>query len=1040
MSYRDGYNQLQESNDEIGSNISPNNAQNNYMNSQRQFYPNKAESDFNENPNGAMTQNLVENEDNNNFENPQNNTNYNNYIQKKRPKTSIKWRNVMKIDLDLIKTTNDLSLLNNYLENFLYSTITEEDIQAVPEGNVAKLIKILQFVNEFLLNSRQNLNESINSLNGQRQELINQHQKLEEKLMSEKECLDKYNKERKIRMKELADYKNAVNALLQGGVPNFDFQRKTNITSIDINKKINYNYSNTGFRGPMNGYKCKYCIGKIFSSEFELKKHLNDIHLISQFPDEEINLKSVTHQQFPQQINVTMPPLNNNQNNNNEKYEKKLNEMRMEFQQFMNKAEMDSLKNQILRQRNNNQGDDCKHQLERMGNTFNDTLKQILGVMVKNQEKQKIIINPVRPQKNLRDDEDIISLKNEIDKVNKMLDNKRREYEEKKLKLKKEISVLTNQKLQINIEMNESRIRQPSKKKILSVEQMDTLSYVKPNVRKYGQQEILESDHDDDENETIDLYKRMQRNSELINIILKKKTKTDIKETIPIEDEEEKLRKINLKQDDGYEDEGEDLEHFYKKYINRDQNFLNIPVFKRYLKRVLPNQFDNNNNVRNIAASNINNKLTNTARCFYKEDTSKIPPTHNINELVKEDKNDLINLIKDISQDMEILNQNDDNIKDPYYVSVMKLIDFDDIENTVNMLDNIYKGENLNRKLRAQKKVLFSDDKLKSKNIGSFKVKLKEDEPGNINYFSGGNALLGKEPGDINYFSGGNALLGKEPGDSPYFSGGNALLGKEPGDINYFSGGNALAGQDKNKDDQKDVLKNKNTNSSQDQTLNNTLSQNPLLNNKPPNSTNANPPDQPYTSTYNGPKPDINTMVNPNTNPQNPSGPKPDNNTVINPNTSSQDVPFTSTYNGPNPNSNRVNPNTDAQDVAFTSTYNGPNPNSNRVNPNTSAQDVAFTSTYNGPNPNSNRVNPNTSAQDVAFTSTYNGPNPNSNRVNPNAEAQDVPFTSTYNGPNPNSNRVNPNTSAQDVPFTSTYNGPNPNNNTSQTLVQSGTN
>jgi nitrogen regulatory protein PII-like uncharacterized protein len=80
-------------------------------------------------------------------------------------------------------------------------------------------------------------------------------------------------------------------------------------------------------------------------------------------------------------------------------------------------------------------------------------------------------------------------------------------------------------------------------------------------------------------------------------------------------------------------------------------------VFKRYLKRVLLNQFDNNNNVRNIAASNINNKLTNTARCFYKEDTSKIPPTHNINELVKEDKNDLINLIKDISQDMEILNQ-----------------------------------------------------------------------------------------------------------------------------------------------------------------------------------------------------------------------------------------------------------------------------------------------------------------------------------------------------------------------------------------------
>jgi hypothetical protein len=165
MSYRDGYNQLQESNDEIRSNFSPNNAQNNNMNSQRQFNPNKAESDFNENLNGAManTQNLIE--DNNNLENPGYSTNYNNYIQKKRPKTSIRWRNVMKIDLDLIKNSNNLSLLNNYLENFLYSTITEEDIQAVPEGNIVKLIKILQFVNEFLLNSRQNLNYNYNRVN-----------------------------------------------------------------------------------------------------------------------------------------------------------------------------------------------------------------------------------------------------------------------------------------------------------------------------------------------------------------------------------------------------------------------------------------------------------------------------------------------------------------------------------------------------------------------------------------------------------------------------------------------------------------------------------------------------------------------------------------------------------------------------------------------------------------------------------------------------------------------------------------------------------
>ena len=778
----------------------------------------------------------------------------------------------MKIDLDLIKNTNNLYLLNNYLENFLYSTVTEEDIQAVPEGNVAKLIKILQFVNEFLLNSRQNLNESINSLNEQRQDLINEHQKLEERIMSEKECLDKYNKERKLRMKELADYKNAVNALLQGGIPNFDFGRKTNITNIDINKKINYNYSKTGFRGPMNGYKCKYCIGKIFSSEFELKKHLNDIHLISQFPDEEFNLKSVP-QQLPQQINITMPPLNNNANNNNEIYERKLNEMKMEFNQFMNKTQTDSLRNQILRQGNrNNQGDDFKLQLERMGYTFNDTLKQILGVMIKNNQ-----------EKDIKNDEEINSLRNEIDKVNKMLENKRKEYEEKKLKLKNEINVLTNKKIQINIEMNQGRIKQPTQKKILSVEQMNTLSYIRPNKRIYEQQEILESDHDDSENETIDLYKKMQRDSELINIILEKKSKRKI-EIKPEEEEEEKLRNINVNQYDDYEEE--DLDHFYKKYINRDQNFLNIPVFKRYLKGVLPNQFDNNNKVRKNAELNINNKLSKTALIFYKEDTSKIPPTHNINELVKEDKNDLINLIKDINQDMEVLNKNDDNIKDPYYISVKKLIDFDDIENTVNMLDNIYKDGNLNQKLRtSKKKVVFSDDKLRNRNIGSSKVNTKEDEPGDVQYYSGGNALSRKEPGDV-----------------PYYSGGNALSGKEPGDIQYYSGGNALAKENKKDKDQKDILKN--NNNSQTQTLNNTLNQKQLLDNAP---------DSTYTSAVHGP--------------------------MSNPIQNAPDSTYTSAAHGP-----MSNPIQNAPDSTYTSATHGP-----MSNPNQNAPDSTYTSATHGP-------------------------------------------------------------------------------------------
>ena len=120
-----------------------------------------------------------------------------NNIQGNKPKIPIKWRNVMKIDIDTIRNTNDLSLLSSYLENFLYSTISEDDLQAVPEENIAKLIKILQFSNEYLLSSRQNLNENIINLQGQKQGLINEHQKLDDNIINQKEYINKANKEKK---------------------------------------------------------------------------------------------------------------------------------------------------------------------------------------------------------------------------------------------------------------------------------------------------------------------------------------------------------------------------------------------------------------------------------------------------------------------------------------------------------------------------------------------------------------------------------------------------------------------------------------------------------------------------------------------------------------------------------------------------------------------------------------------------------------------------------------------------------------------------
>ena len=836
MSKKEGYNPLIEFDEEAKSNI---NQQSNYfINSKKQFNPYYTGTNLNQNPNnGEGLQNLIEDDNNNNLISS---GMKNNYIQSNRPKTSIKWRNVMKIDLDSIRNTNDLTLLSSYLDNFLYSTITEDDIQAVPESNIVKLIKILQFSNEYLLTTRQNLNENIINLQEQKQGLINEHQKLEENLNNQKEYLDKSNKERKNRMKEIADYKNAVSSLLQSGVPMMGLGGNTKITdiNIDINKRNNYNQSK--LRGPLNGYKCKYCIGKIFTSEFDLRKHLNDIHLISQFPDENNYISNNIKQPTQPQINVTIPPINynnnnannNNNNNNKEVFERKLNEMKMDFQDYIHRTEIDSLKNQLRQKNNRNEGDDYKQQFEKMGNTFNDTLKQILGVMVKNnQEKQKIIINQKNDniENDIKNDEEINKLKNEIDNTKKIIDMKRKEYNQKIINLKNEINNLKTQKLKINIDINKKPEVIP-KKTILVAEQNKPISFIKTNVKKLGKpfkfhSGFLESDHDDSDNERKKkekILEQLKYDSKLFDIIARK-TEIIPKRTtleIPVQpDNEERLRKINKKNilDD------KDLDDFYRRYINRDTRYLNVSKFDRYLTEVLPNQFSTNKDIKKNAVFDIDNKLTNTARLFCNEKKNKILPNHQVKELVKEDRNDLLNLINDTFRNMDLINDVN-GVFDPYYTSVGELLNFKDIKNTCNLLENENDENNFKTgKLRAvNKKVQFFDNNNKI---------IQKDETNILK-----NIPKEEEHDDVQYFSGGNALAQ----DVEYFSGGNARLIETDINKNYTS-----------------LIKNQNTTLNSNQT-NNIQNKNQLINNLNPNNI---VPDSTYSSARGGPMKNENQLL-----------------------------------------------------------------------------------------------------------------------------------------------------------------------------------
>ena len=565
-----------------------------------------------------------------------------------------------------------------------------------------------------------------------------------------------------MRMKEIADYKNVVSSLVEGGIPISGMGGYTKITDINVDINKNYNYNQSKLRGNMNGYKCKYCTGKIFSSEFELKKHLTDIHLIEQFPDEEYTMNYNIKQQAPSEINITVPPLNNNNinNNNNRELENKLNEMKMEMQEYMHKTEINELKNQLKNQKNyNNEGPDYKQEIQKMGNTFNDTLKQVLSVMIKNknnQEKQKIIINQKSNnyEQNLKNDEEINNLKKKISEAKSTYERKRKEFDEKISELKNEINILKNQKLEVNIDVNKKKEIIP-KTIVLVPEQKEPISYIKKNVKKLGKSSkyhsgFLESDHDDSDEERKrkqKIIRQLKEKTELIEIITNENKKINEKEE---EDNNNNLRVKKILK-------GEDLDDFYKKYIKRDNKYLQNSQFNYYLKEVLPTQFSNEKDIKKRAKTDINSQIKKTARILKKENEFEESPIE-VKDLIKENRDDLLKLINNTFSRMDLLNDNKNEVTYRYYISVKELLELPDVKKTCDDFAKLYNvniNENIkSNKLRAiNKKSIYNDNNWNKDHKYDIDNNLskEKEEYGDIEYFSGGNALLGQKNENNNY-------------------------------------------------------------------------------------------------------------------------------------------------------------------------------------------------------------------------------------------------------------------------------------------------
>ena len=678
MSYP--YSQLMESNENMNKNP-------NYINNMNinKIYNNQninMSGENNDNKNINIEDDLFQNQNN---QNPNLMSSGNNIYS--HPFQKLKWRNIMKIDIDLIRNSNDLSLINSNLENIIYSNITEDDIQEVPEDNVIKLIKVLQFLNEYLLDQRQMINNRLISLQQEGEKLAKTNQDLDINLAKQEEHYKKYKQDAKSRIKDINDYKSAINSLLKEG-KSILRGKNINITDInmDINKVNSYGYNqNQNFENYNNlksGYKCQYCTGIIFPSKFELNRHLRDIHQINITEEPVHNIKIQKSNPQPKltiPIEVNLKPPNNIVNNNgnsNGLLEKQLYDMKLDIQKQMSQFEIYRLENQIKNQKSNNDnGDQYKQLIEKMGNAFNNKLQEAMSSMINNQPQpvQPIIKKQKNKEKLDKLDEEIYLLKKQLDQER----NKNSELDTQIMKKKEEIIQLNIQKLS----KTDTKIEIKPKKIQLVPAQTTNILYQK-NIKRPKRKEKkfragdLISDHDDTDkeiNKKKTILKKITEQKELINIIINNHpiNPQNILKNIP--------NNIDIPDD-------ADLDDFYKRYKARDRRFWDNPKLKNY-KREIPIDFDKDYIINNNARIKMNKNIKYHAEIFSNNiNDYKIPPVTEVDELIKLDTDDLKETVGILMKKIKDLN--DEGEEEKHYQSVNKFLDLKKLKKLNNIENN----------------------------------------------------------------------------------------------------------------------------------------------------------------------------------------------------------------------------------------------------------------------------------------------------------------------------------------------------------------
>ena len=197
----------------------------------------------------------------------------------------LNWKDVIKIDIDLLIRNNDIAPIEEFIENLVFSNIEDNDMQVIPESFILKLLRTYQYIIEYLMFTQQKVESDNKSIEIQYNTMISDAANKEVKMKENKARINQLKKENKQKEVVLNTYKFLLDDYKKSNYLYLILLLYCNIYRLILTISLYFlilNPSNflDNVIDKKEFFYCKYCEGKKFTSQEKVDEHITRRHAL----------------------------------------------------------------------------------------------------------------------------------------------------------------------------------------------------------------------------------------------------------------------------------------------------------------------------------------------------------------------------------------------------------------------------------------------------------------------------------------------------------------------------------------------------------------------------------------------------------------------------------------------------------------------------------------------------------------------------------------------------------------------------------------